>query len=86
MEQSSTSHPNNKKRYLLAKASNRIFSRLIDSFFVVSVCIALGVVVLNGDPKGISNANDLQDHWRYIVIGVITAICFFCYFIVLPFC
>lgn len=86
MEQVSLpTHPNNKKRYLLAKASNRILSRIIDSIIVVSICVGIGILIIIGDTNGLKKANDLHDHWRYLLITLVTAICFFCYFIILPF-
>jgi hypothetical protein len=61
MEQASTSVPTNKKRYLLAKASNRILARVIDSFIVIGVCICLGVIIIIGEKNGLKSANNLHD-------------------------
>lgn len=85
METALPSHPNNRKRYLLAKASNRIFSRVIDTLIIVSICVGISILIIIGDSEGLKSANNLHDHWRYLVITLITTILFFCYFIVLPF-
>jgi Na+-driven multidrug efflux pump len=85
MQTTNISHPNSRKRYLLAKASNRIGSRIIDSIIVIGICVIIGVFIIMGDKKGLKGAAELNDHWRYLLITLITAICFFCYFIVLPF-
>jgi hypothetical protein len=62
MEKALPTHPNNRKRYLLAKASNRIFSRIIDSIIVIGFCICIGILIIIGDANGLKKANDLHDH------------------------
>jgi uncharacterized RDD family membrane protein YckC len=62
MEPLPTTQPNNRKRYLLAKASNRIMARIIDSVIVIGINVIFGILILIGDKNGIKGANDLHDH------------------------
>jgi hypothetical protein len=43
----------NKARYLLAKATNRLIARIIDIIITTGISIGLGCLLLSTDPNGI---------------------------------
>jgi hypothetical protein len=51
---------NNKARYALAKASNRIFARVIDAIIILTLVGSLALCIIATDPAGIKSALELQ--------------------------
>jgi uncharacterized RDD family membrane protein YckC len=55
-----TPNENPKARYALAKASNRILARVLDSIIVLAVGISIALIIIATDKAGLSSATDLQ--------------------------
>lgn len=89
MEKSSLDKKENtlkRARYNLAKASDRIFARLIDIILMVILSVGVGCAIFLTDPAvKTSISNYPSESWRYFLFCLISIIIFFSYFIILPF-
>lgn len=76
-----------RERYNLAPASNRIFARLIDFLFMLSFSIGFACLVFFTDSgfKGNISSFNVTEPYRYFIFVITISICFFNYFVILPY-
>lgn len=73
-------------RYNLAKASDRIFARLIDFILMTILSIGLACAIFLTDPAVKESIKNYPSQaWRYFLFSILTTIIFSLYFIVLPY-
>ncbi|MDR0675065.1 MAG: RDD family protein [Mycoplasmataceae bacterium] len=80
-----SSSQNPKARYALAKASNRIFARILDAAIVLILSFGVAIIIVVTDKAGIKAALNLQQTWRYLLMSLISTIIFVFYFLLLPY-
>ena len=75
------------ERYNLASASNRIFARLVDFLIILSLSVCFACLIFFTDPgfKGNLSTFEVTEPYRYFLFVIIIFICFFLYFVVLPY-
>lgn len=79
--------PQTKVRYNLAKASERIFARLIDLLLMIVLSICWGCLIFLTDPnfKGKLSGFTISEPYRYFLFCVICIASYILYFICLPY-
>lgn len=78
---------NTKARYKLAKASDRVLSRIVDLIIVGLVNLGLAALIFLTDPafSGSLSGFIVSQPFRYLLFGLTSFISFFSYFVILPY-
>ncbi|MDR2829177.1 MAG: RDD family protein [Mycoplasmataceae bacterium] len=73
----------NKKKYLLANANSRIWSRILDMTLCFIIVLSLDLAIVFSS-KYSFNSNSFET-WRYLLMALVLICINFCYFVIIPF-
>ncbi|MDR2821754.1 MAG: RDD family protein [Mycoplasmataceae bacterium] len=72
----------NKKKYLLANANTRIWSRILDMILCFIIIISLDLIIVFTSKHNF-DSNDFET-WRYLLMAIVLICVDFFYFIIIP--
>jgi uncharacterized RDD family membrane protein YckC len=72
----------NKKKYLLANANSRIWSRILDMVLCFVIIVSLDLIVIFTSKYNF-DSNDFET-WRYLLMAIVLICVDFFYFIIIP--